>query len=506
MKGNSSVLKRVLSGSAASWTNIIINIIVQLALVPLFLNYWGAETYGLWLLFLSVWGVYLIFYNSFQIYVGFDAIKIAKDKSQLNQVMSSTISIAVLLSIFLIGFTYVVKVTNAAEYLKLDAEMADTLCTLLFIYSIAWLFSGAIHVTFEKWLTPFGYAPYVLWLNTARIFFRNFVAVISVINGGDIINTVVITAIFDFFMYCVSAIFVQRFMKKNGLGFSSEWSIKTGFHYLIKSSFLFAKYILDGCRNIGLRLILAPVLSVTDIALFATLRTPSNIVMQGANSISYAMQPELMASIRDGESNKVFVFNTLLWFIMSTLLIPFVYILQLIMPDFYEFWTLGQFNFDSQVFALFSLVVVTYTACSPMEAIVKGNNLVKQQAFISFVSVIMLVIFTAMFATQLGVLGVAIALLLVEFVVLGIYSFVAFRWLRSAGFTIPINSYITALTCVLITSVNFYLITATNINHYILYMLGIALSLFLGYMLWKSYPESVKAQLLTTLKRKFNRD
>ena len=32
------------------------------------------------------------------------------------------------------------------------------------------------------------------------------------------------------------------------------------------------------------------------------------------------------------------------------------------------------------------------------------------------------------------------------------------------------------------------------------------ISLFLGYMLWKSYPESVKAQLLTTLKRKFNRD
>ena len=505
MKGNSSVLKRVLSGSAASWTNIIINIIVQLALVPLFLNYWGAETYGLWLLFLSVWGVYLIFYNSFQLYVGFDAIKIAKDKKQLNKVMSSTASIALLLSLSLIAFTYLLKVTNSAKYLSLDSEMAKTLYTLLFVYSTAWLFSGAIHVTFEKWLTPFGYAPYVLWLNTARIFIRNFVAVICVMNGLDIINTVVFTAGFDILLYCVSAVFVRKFMKLNNLGFTSDWSFKLGWQYLYNSLYLFVKYILDACRNIGLRLILAPVLSVTEIALFATLRTPSNIVMQGTNSIAYAMQPELMASIRDKEVNKVFVFNTLLWFIMATLIVPFVYILQLIMPDFYEFWTLGKFEFDSQVFALFSLVVLTYTVCSPLEAIVKGNNLVKEQAMISFISVVLLMIFIVMFGTRLGVMGVAISLLLVELVVLAIYSFIGFSWLKKAGFTLPLRSFITALLCLFVTAVNFYLITTATSPRYSLYIIGISVSLFMGFLFWQLYPFSVKHQVVTLVKSKIKR-
>ena len=505
MKGNSSVLKRVLSGSAASWTNIIINIIVQLALVPLFLNYWGAETYGLWLLFLSVWGVYLIFYNSFQLYVGFDAIKIAKDKKQLNKVMSSTASIALLLSLSLIAFTYLLKVTNSAKYLSLDSEMAKTLYTLLFVYSTAWLFSGAIHVTFEKWLTPFGYAPYVLWLNTARIFIRNFVAVICVMNGLDIINTVVFTAGFDILLYCVSAVFVRKFMKLNNLGFTSDWSFKLGWQYLYNSLYLFVKYILDACRNIGLRLILAPVLSVTEIALFATLRTPSNIVMQGTNSIAYAMQPELMASIRDKEVNKVFVFNTLLWFIMATLIVPFVYILQLIMPDFYEFWTLGKFEFDSQVFALFSLVVLTYTVCSPFEAIVKGNNLVKEQAMISFISMVLLIIFIVMFGRIYGVLGVAISLLLVELVVLAIYSFIGFRWLNKTGFTIPLRSFITALLCLFVTAANFYLITKATYLHYTLYVFGISVSLFMGYLFWQLYPVSIKHQVVTVVKSKIKK-
>ncbi|MEP2652773.1 MAG: hypothetical protein ABJH06_12365 [Paraglaciecola sp.] len=140
MANQSSVTKRVLSGSAVSWTNIVINIVVQIALVPLYLNYWGAPTYGLWLLFLSVWGVYLIFYNSFQLYVGFDAIKIAKDKTLLNKVMSSTAGIAILLSLFLILFTYVFKVLDLALYLSFSPQLSKTLSELLFIYSFAWFF------------------------------------------------------------------------------------------------------------------------------------------------------------------------------------------------------------------------------------------------------------------------------------------------------------------------------------------------------------------------------
>ena len=40
---------RLISGSAASWVQIAVNMASQIVLVPIYLSYWDAETYGVWL-------------------------------------------------------------------------------------------------------------------------------------------------------------------------------------------------------------------------------------------------------------------------------------------------------------------------------------------------------------------------------------------------------------------------------------------------------------------------
>ncbi len=42
-----SVTKRVISGSAASWAQIVVGIVTQIAVVPVYLNYWDVKTYVL---------------------------------------------------------------------------------------------------------------------------------------------------------------------------------------------------------------------------------------------------------------------------------------------------------------------------------------------------------------------------------------------------------------------------------------------------------------------------
>src|SRR5271167_1442140 len=44
-----SAFNRVASGSLASWSRMGVTVAAQLALVPLYLSFWSAETYGVWL-------------------------------------------------------------------------------------------------------------------------------------------------------------------------------------------------------------------------------------------------------------------------------------------------------------------------------------------------------------------------------------------------------------------------------------------------------------------------
>ena len=44
-----STAARLISGSAASWAQIAVNMASQIVLVPIYLSYWDAETYGVWL-------------------------------------------------------------------------------------------------------------------------------------------------------------------------------------------------------------------------------------------------------------------------------------------------------------------------------------------------------------------------------------------------------------------------------------------------------------------------
>ena len=44
-----STAARLISGSAASWAQIAVNMGSQIVLVPIYLSYWDAETYGVWL-------------------------------------------------------------------------------------------------------------------------------------------------------------------------------------------------------------------------------------------------------------------------------------------------------------------------------------------------------------------------------------------------------------------------------------------------------------------------
>jgi O-antigen/teichoic acid export membrane protein len=502
MAKQASTTRQILSASFASWIGIFANIIIQIALVPVYLSYWGTETYGLWLIFLSIWSILIITYNGYQIYVGFEVIKVADKKPEVNIIMSSTMIIAMGISILLVFISLMFWKYDTGILLGLSVEMASLLGQLLIIYSAALLVSGSFHGVIEKWLIPYGFNPYFSWFRTGRLVINNLVAVIAVSNGLDILDTVFIVALSDILMFWLSSWFLIKVLRKNELGWSNNFSLMLGLSYLKGASYLMLKYLLDSIRNVGLRIFLAPSLSVTQIAQFTTLRTPSNIVMQGANSLAFAIQPELMGAIRDKELDKVFVLNTFIWLLISFLIIPFVFILQLVMPFFFEVWTLGKLSFDKEVFTVFSIIVVIYTLYLPLESIVKGNNLVKKQVFISALAALLLVILISWLSPTHKLLGAAFSLLIVEIVALFLYLTFVFNWLNNAGFKVPYFLFVITFTNVLIFALLLYfMVEKSNYDFYFM-VIGIVISVSLGCMTWLYYPKEIKKQLTNLLVNK----
>ena len=109
-KGNS--LSRILSASAASWFRVLIILISQVALVPLYLNYWSAETYGALLLIQAIWAMITIIDVAHQDYIGYECLRITGNKkNEISIIISSAIPIVYIFAIFdlliiiLVGFS-----------------------------------------------------------------------------------------------------------------------------------------------------------------------------------------------------------------------------------------------------------------------------------------------------------------------------------------------------------------------------------------------------------------
>ena len=106
-----SVSSRLISGTVAAWVQIGINLVTQLALVPLYLTYWSVETYGLWLAILSFASILNSLDLGFQEYLGFEFLKIEKaNLSKISKYLCSSVFVGIILGIIqviiMIGVVY----------------------------------------------------------------------------------------------------------------------------------------------------------------------------------------------------------------------------------------------------------------------------------------------------------------------------------------------------------------------------------------------------------------
>ena len=140
-----SSLKRIFVGSSVAWLSILLSLLGQVLLVPVFLTYWSAATYGTWLALQATVGLSYMFSLSYQTYLQGEFLKVGREEpGRARQLLWTALPVAwgisalellgVLSVYFCIDIATVLGVVDVAEV------STDVLFVILLFYTLQNLF------------------------------------------------------------------------------------------------------------------------------------------------------------------------------------------------------------------------------------------------------------------------------------------------------------------------------------------------------------------------------
>lgn len=452
-----TVLARLASGSVAAWVQIIVNILLQITLVPLYLSYWDKETYGIWQMIQAIMTLATMFDIGHQTFLANEFSKVGdSDRSQVSKTFYSSLPIAGLISLIGLGILVGIVATGAhGWWFGLDITGHRNLLheagIALIIQTAVWLILGSSSGIAVRALIPFGHYTRMTWWGISSSIITFLSPAIAVTFGSGLLLATIVQGLATG-LFCIP-MFAElwRIMKSERIqSVPIDWT--TGFRNLAKSLLVTAKLFLDMTRSQGVRLMLSPIVGVADMAAFATMRTGANVALQGLGTIVNPLMPELMRFLRLKDQDRTETAFGFVW-LMVLAMCPAVILIQCMAPPLFEVWTRGKFEFDPVLFAMLSVGVLIYALAQPAVAVVQGNNFLCSQLLFSGLASGTVIGGLLLLVPSIGVRGAAIALIAAEGISLIGYTFVASSWLKSNSMRWPSRVFATIGVSVGITGI-----------------------------------------------------
>ncbi len=489
-----STTKRIVSGSAASWARIAITILSQVILVPLYLSHWDVVTFGVWLAIQALVALLTTLDFGFQTYLEFEFLKIGSQHPKtVGRYLSSGIMVGVILSI--VQVLIIVGLTATAFFTKLidvpanaDPGIIHQATVVLLLQGLTWLITTSPSGLMGRALAPFGYFPRSAWWQVAIALVFSVSTAIAVIMGASLMQTGIVGAIasliFSFFFYTD---FI-RLLKRAQIPFIRP-SRSLARETFVKSILLSGKIVLDIVRQQGVRLFLAPLAGIVALAAFSTTRTASNFAMQGLNTLTNPLMPELMRFLHSKDQTRFESAIGTIWIVVVAVIAPMMLVLQVFIGPIFEVWTHGKIQVQPLLFATLSVSVLVYAWAQPAIAIVRGNNLLRPQLYISVVTTVVVIGLIILLVSMYGITGAGFALLVPEIISAIWYRSIAKSWLEQNHLNWPATLSRITLLSIVITTIGVTLMII--FPHYRFAILGASLLALVWniFNYWKHLPE-----------------
>lgn len=501
-----SAVKRVVSGSLASWMRIGVTIFSQVVAIPIYLHYWSIETYGAWILVQSIVSFLTIFDIAHHNYLGNEFLKIGKkNREEIGEVFSTGIVVAFIVSI--VTFLIICALTlsgTISHWVGIETVIIQPFETSLLLTCGTWVLTITFTGLLGRVLNPFGYFPLSAWSGVLFAIFSTAASVAAVYFGAGLVVTTLVTCIVIFLCHTTLSIILFRIARKENL-ISRKLDFSKGFSRFFASLALGFQSGLEILRQQGVRFILLPLSGMTQMIAFSTMRTGANLALQGVGTITGPLMPELMAFLGNRDQPRTESAFSVIWLMLCIVLVPAILVVQYAAPVLFPIWTQGKIEFDPVLFALLSLAVLVYALAQPAIAVVTGNNLVREQVLISTIATLITVAGIYLLVPLMGVRGAALALLLGETISLFFYVQSAQKWLSGVGMRWPTSAFVNASLSLVVAAVGMAAITGFQTYAGLCLVFALISQVFVLTAYWSQLPsiarQSASAQAVRFVPR-----
>lgn len=498
-----SIVKRLTSATLAAWVQMLVSIIANIILVPIFLSHWDTVVYGLWIATQAFSALLRTFDLGYQIYMGREYIKTGvSDSHKLSRIVASSLPVGILIGltealILFIAYRYqwIERLLGATD---ISQDLIQQASLYLIIQSLAFCLFGSSAGLFNRAVALFGFYPRMSWWSAVSSCFSVTATALAVLTGGNILVVGLATeAALLLFNYLKIADGL-RILKTCGVMLSAP-DFRLGFLTLLRSAVIMVIECIGSFRRQGIRLVLSQLIGLTPLTYFSTTRTVSNLILQAANSIYWPISTELQKSLHLRDCERLESILVFMWIIACGVITPLLILIQLLAKPMFVWWTHGQIPFDPLLFCLLSISTLIYVTAHVGGGVIAGFNRLRPQIAISLISAIVLFIGLFTLVPIWGLVGAAAGILISETFSLVVGVCVASRLLSESGLRWPITSYCIVLGCVLISSSGLLIIALQPNNAYLSALLSLSAVAMLTFALILTLPSIAQARLISLL-------
>lgn len=502
------VLRRVLGGSAINWIQMVVMAVGQILVVPIYLSHWDPALYGLWLTLQAAIAYVSVFSGGFQQYIFGEFLSVGPlQKRELRAIFWSRLPLSYGVAavetgaVVALGYSGLLSILFGGYF---GAELYDgwIVLVLFCLLNLMMLPFGGAAVNL---VTLYGYFQRCALWGLLRGSLVLFLPAIGVLAGADFLEAGLLFVLANAIGAVLSLVDMIRIMRREDVLSREPLEWRSGLKSLGWAQLLTLRVAVENLRQQGVRILLATYLGGSQISLFATTRTLSNVLQMGVGTLINPVLPELMRYVVNRDQKRMESAFAVVWLPVLVGLVPAVLICIAGIAPLFDVWTKGKIAFDPVLFALLCSTALVFAVARPAASVAQGSNLVRLQAASAIASGLALVGLLVVLLPPLGVRGAAMALLVAEAISAGIFTVGAARWLARSGLLWPMASFSWVLAAVG-AAVGAGVVIAAD-DGLAFYVLAVALMLnaVLTFGYFRGAPKEMKAQLSLLLEATIGR-
>lgn len=436
--------RRALSGSAAAAASFAATIGIQVVQVGLLLHFWPKESYGAWLTIVAAASLLSSLDLGHQAYVGNEiARKIAVDREDAKDALGSGVRIALLTGGIEIAFASVaVGMGWVGGWLGLESGAGRAVDAAMVIYTVGWVCTGSVGSVVVRLYPPLGHFARSVWWNIgARVAQAIAVVAVAALGGDVIAAAIACVAVMSGFAYLVFADVRRLFPEFYPWWQMGSWG--TGLRNLSRSFVFTGGNLLEAGAHHGLVLLVSSQFGASQVPVFTTLRTLSNVAMQGVSFLLQPIAPDIIRYHALKEFDKIRGVLALYWSVAcGALAISFIG-LSVVIEPVYRLWTHGSLEFDHWLFVALSAGVLVRAVGAPLVTIINSVNDLGGSSIVAVVRGASCILASFVLGSVLGLAGLGVAVILSEILGSVVAPLLVFsRRYRQESPVVPARSFV----------------------------------------------------------------